>query len=131
MKKRYVRANQQNFADEELNLAIMVRYKLRNKYLKSKSKIDKHRYNRWRNYCVKLLHLKKKYYDNKTFWKTISPLFLNKSYSINSRIALMNFSVKNLQLKVEKYDNLLADVIEETNPLKAIKNTKIIQVFCK
>ena len=43
----------------------------------------------------------------------------------------MNFSVKNLKLKVEKYDNLLADVIEETNPLKAIKNTKIIQVFCE
>ena len=38
LKKRYVRANQQNFMDKELNQAIMVRSKLRNKYLKSKSK---------------------------------------------------------------------------------------------
>ena len=36
LKKRYVRANQQNFMDKELNQAIMVRSKLRNKYLKSK-----------------------------------------------------------------------------------------------
>ena len=31
--KRYIRANQQNFMDKELNQAIMVRSKLRNKYL--------------------------------------------------------------------------------------------------
>ena len=55
----------------------MVRSKLRNKYLKSQSEIDKQRYNKKRNYCVKLFRLKKqKYYasleiskitDNKTF----------------------------------------------------------------
>ena len=31
LKKRYVRANQQSFMDQELNQAIMVRSKLRNK----------------------------------------------------------------------------------------------------
>ena len=77
LKKRYVRANEQSFIDKELNQAIMVRSKLRNKYLKSKSEIDKQRYNKKRNYCVKLLRLKEqKYYesldiskitDNKTF----------------------------------------------------------------
>ena len=99
VKKRYVRANQQNFMDKELNQAIMVRSKLRNKYLKSKSEIDKQRYNKQRNYCVKLLRLKKQRYyesldiseitDYKSFWKTISPLFSNKSYSTNSRITLL------------------------------------------
>ena len=79
LKKRNVRANQQNFMDKELNQAIMVRSKLRNRYLKSISEIDKQRHNKQRNYCVKLLRLKKqKYYesldiskitDNKTFWK--------------------------------------------------------------
>ena len=73
----------------------MVRSNLRNENLKAKSEIDKQRY---RNYCVKLLRLKKqKYYEsldinritnNKTFLKTISPLFLKKSYSTSSRIAL-------------------------------------------
>ena len=133
--------------DKELNQAITVRSKLRNKYLKSKSEIDKRRYNKQRNYCVKLLRLKKqKYYesldiskvsDNKTVWKTISPL--NKSYLTNSRIILLKngailseeakvadtfnefFSNVVKELKIEKDNNLLTDVIEETDPvLKAI-----------
>ena len=89
LKTRYVRANQQNFMDKELSQAIMVRSKLRNKYLKSKFEIDKQRYNKQRNRCVKLLrHKKQNYYQsldigkvthNKTFWKTINPLFSNKS----------------------------------------------------
>ena len=147
LKKRYVRANQQNFMDKELNQAIMVRSKLRNKYPKSKSEIDKRRYNKQRNYCVKLLRLKKqKYYesldiskvsDNKTVWKKIS--LLNKSYLTNSRIILLKngailseeakvadtfnefFSNVVKELKIEKDNNLLTGVIEETDPvLKAI-----------
>ena len=139
--------------DKQLNQAIMARSKLRNKYLKAKSEIDKQRYNKHRNYCVKLLCLKKqKHYksrdiskitDNETFWKTISPLFSNKSYSTNSRITLLEngdilseeakvadtfnefFSNVVKELKIEKDDNLLTDVIEETDPvLKAIKKYK-------
>ena len=139
--------------DEEPNQGIMVRSKLKNKYLKSKSEIDKQRHNKQRNYCVKLLHLKKqKYYesldismitDNKTFSKAISPLFSNKSYSTNSRITVLKngeilseeskvadtfnkfFSNIVKELKIEKDDNLLTDVIEETDPvLKTIKKYK-------
>ena len=135
LKKRYVRANQQHFMDKELNQAIMVRSKLRNKYLKSKSETDKQRYNKQRNYCVKLLRLKKqkdresldisKVTDNKTLRKTICPLFSNKSYLTNSRITLLEsgailsdkakladtfnefFSNVIKELKIEKDDNLL------------------------
>ena len=50
---------------KELNHAIVVRSKLRNKYLKSKFEIDKQRYNKQRSYCVKLLLLKKQnYYES-------------------------------------------------------------------
>ena len=35
--KRYIRANQKNFMDKELNEAIMIRSKLRNKLLKLKT----------------------------------------------------------------------------------------------
>ena len=115
----------------------MVRSKLRNKYLKSKSEIDKQIYKKQKNYCVKLLRLKnQKYYesldiskitDNKTFWKIISPLFSNKSCSTNSRITLLEngdilseepkvadtfnefFSNVVKELKIEKDDNLLTD----------------------
>ena len=94
-------------------------------------------------------HKKQKYYqsleiskisDNKTFWKTISPLFSNKSYSKNSRITLLEngkvlseeskvadtfnkfFSNVVKELKIEKDENLLTDAIEESNPvLMAIK----------
>ena len=55
LKKRYVRANQQNFMGKILNQAIMFRSELRNKYLKSKPAIDKQRYYMRKNYCVKLL----------------------------------------------------------------------------
>ena len=58
-------ANQQNFMDKELNQAIRIRSKLRNKYLKSKSEINKHRHNKKRKYCFKLLRLEKeKYYES-------------------------------------------------------------------
>ena len=153
LKKRYVRANKQNFMDKELNQAIMVRSKLRNKYLKSKSEVDKQRYNKQRNYCVKLLRVKKRKYHesldiskinaNKTFWKTISPLFSNKSYLTNSRITLLengtilseeakvadtfNYIFSNVvkELKIQKDGNLLTGIIEETDPvLKAIKKYK-------
>ena len=40
LKGRYVRANHQNFMDKELNQAITIRSKLKNKYLKSKSETD-------------------------------------------------------------------------------------------
>lgn len=96
-KNKYVRVKQQNVMDKELNQVIKLRSKLRNKYRKAKSEKDKKRYNKQRNYCVILLRLKKQNYygsldisqitDNKNFWKTISHLFSNKSYT-NSRITV-------------------------------------------
>ena len=98
-----------------------------------------------------LLHLKKQNYyefldinkitDNKSFWKTvIRPLFSSKRYLTNSRITPLEngdilsekskvadtfnkfFSNIIKELKIEKDDNLLTDIIEEINPvLKAIK----------
>ena len=41
--------------DKELNQVIMVRSKLRNKFLKLKTEGNRLAYNRQRNYCVKLL----------------------------------------------------------------------------
>ena len=48
-KKRYARVDQQNFMVKGLNQAIMVRSKLRNKYLKSKLEKDKQRYSKERS----------------------------------------------------------------------------------
>ena len=74
--------------DKELNQAIMVRSKLRNKFLKLKTEENRLAYAKQRKYCVKLLQQKKRQYsenlnlssitDNTLFWKTVSPLFIEK-----------------------------------------------------
>ena len=85
MKKKYLRADQEEFKTKELRKAIMTRCRLRNRYLKEKSA-----YHKPRNYCVNILRrTKKKYFasinissitGNKKFWKTIKPLFSDKSF---------------------------------------------------
>ena len=96
-KNKYVRVKQQNVMDKELNQVIKLRSKLRNKYRKAKSEKDKKRLFREIKSVI-LLRLKKQNYygsldisqitDNKNFWKTISHLFSNKSYT-NSRITVL------------------------------------------
>ena len=95
-KNKYVRVKQQNVMDKELNQVMELRSKLRNKYRKAKSEKDKKRLFREIKSVI-LLRLKKQNYygsldisqitDNKNFWKTISHLFSNKSYT-NSRITV-------------------------------------------
>ena len=54
-KQKYIRANQINFMDSKLNHAIMLRSKLRNKFLKSRSSKDREAYKKQQNLCVSLL----------------------------------------------------------------------------
>ena len=46
--------------NKTINKAIMVRSRLKNKYMKNMSAKDKRKYTRQRNYCVKLLRKQKK-----------------------------------------------------------------------
>ena len=88
-----IRGNQSNFMDSKLNHATILLSKLCNKFLKSRSNKDRGPYTKQRNLCVSLLHQNEKYYfetleiksvtDNKLFWKTVSPLFSNKSKTSN------------------------------------------------
>ena len=132
----------------------MVRFKLRNKYLKSRSETDKQRYDKQRNYLVKLLCLKRQKYhesldinkitDNKTFWKIASPLLSNENYSTNSRITLLkNGDILGSESKVVdtfneffsnavkelKMMNFLCDDIEETAPVLKTINPKLGGIF--
>ena len=75
--------------NKELKNAIMVRSKLRNKFLKSRSEEDRKVYNKKRIKCVKLLKKTKRSYfsnlntkrvvDNKKLWKTVKSSFSEKS----------------------------------------------------
>ena len=88
IKKRYVRANQAPFINKKINKEIMKRSRLRNKFLNTKSDIDRKAYNKQRNLCVSLIRSEKKNFfsnintcditDNKTFWQTVKPFFIDK-----------------------------------------------------
>ena len=65
-----------------------MRSRLRNKFLDTKSDIDRRAYNKQRNLCVSLIRSEKKNFFsnintsdityNKTIWKTVEPFFTDK-----------------------------------------------------
>ena len=76
----------------------MKRSRLRNKFLNTKSDIDRKVYNKQCNLCVSLIRQEKKNFfnnistrditDNKTFLKTVKPLFTDKVQT-KSKITLI------------------------------------------
>ena len=89
IKEKKVRANNAPFMNKILSKAIMTRTRLRNKFLRDPSSSNRANYKKQRNFCVSLLrNTKRNYYnnldlklitDNKLFWKTIKPLFSDKT----------------------------------------------------
>ena len=88
MKKKYLRANHATFMTKEVRKAIMMRSKLRNKFLQDKNEKSRNDYRKQRNLRVALVRRVKQQYfssldlnliaDNKKFWKTVKPLFSDK-----------------------------------------------------
>ena len=88
VKKKYLRANHSKFVNKELSKAMMLRTKLRNKFLKQKTTETRSAYNKQRNIYVSILRKAKRSYfenldiknlsDHRKFWGTIKPLFSNK-----------------------------------------------------
>ena len=84
--------------NKNLSKAIMLRTKLRNKFLKNRSNENKTNYVKQQNHCVSLLRkTKSEYYsnldeksncDSKTFWKIVKPMLSMKIKS-NERIFLI------------------------------------------
>ena len=102
----------------------MHRSRLRNKFLRERTKESKVAYNKQRNICVSLLRKTKRDYfanldlkimkDNGKFWKTVNPLFLETSYSKES-ISLINKDVlitKNEDL-AKTFNNLFSSAVKK------------------
>ena len=97
IKKKIVRYNDSPFMTKKLRKAIMHRSRLKNRYLKHPSPLNKLLFKQQRNRCVNLLKsTKKQYYqslntktvnDNRSFWKSIKPS-LTKEAS-NTKITLI------------------------------------------
>ena len=60
--KKYIRANHSKFVPKELSKAIMLRSKLRNQFLKTKTKESKMKYNKQRNLSVSITRKAKRNY---------------------------------------------------------------------
>ena len=125
-KRKYIRANQANFMDSKLNHVIMLRSKLRNKFLKSRSNKDRKAYKKQGNLCVSLLRQNKKDYfetldiksvtGNKMSWKTVAPLFCSKSKARNNITLFENENlIVNNQTCAEVFNNYFNSIVEELN----------------
>ena len=124
MKIKYIRANNSPFMNNDLSKAIMVRSRLRNKFLKLKTNESREAYKTQRNYCVSLLRqVKKKFYetfspnlitDNKMFWKQVKPFFADKT-SNNYKITLSegNEIISNPSTCVEIFNNFFCDAAKD------------------
>ena len=87
-KKKYLRADSSPFMNKAIAKGVMDRTRVRNKFLKTRSAVNKLAYNRQRNYCVSLTCKLKRHYcnnldnrnvtDNKLFWRTVKPFFSDK-----------------------------------------------------
>ena len=87
---------------------MMNRSRLRNQFFKNRSVESRMKYNKQRNICVALLRkTKRKYYealklsdvkDNKTFRKTVKPLFGNK-IKCKSQIGLLKITILSQMIK--------------------------------
>ena len=103
LKKRYVRANQAPFIDKNINKQIMKRSHLHNKFLNTKSDIDRKAYNTQQNLFVSLIRQAKKQFfsnlntnvatENKTCWKTLKP-FLTDKIKTKSKITLIKKKIQ-------------------------------------
>ena len=72
MKKKYIRANEVPYMTNPLRKAIMTRYRLENKFHKTKSLADKAVFKRPKNYCNRLYKRKRKEFYNNLELNTIT-----------------------------------------------------------
>ena len=111
--------------NSELSKAIMVRSRLRNKFLKLKTNESKVAYKKQRNHCVAILRkIKIQFYehlnpslisDNKTFWKQVKPFFSDKTPR-NSKILLSegNEIISNPATCAEIFNNFFSDAVDDS-----------------
>ena len=143
--------------NKDIHKAKMTRTRLRNRFVKQPTQMNRLVYKKQRNYCVSLMHQgKKQYYgslnvnhitDNKNFWRVVKPNFSNKILGTN-RVILRDggkiisdtekvadtfnkfFVNIGKALKIDKDKQFLVETKDVFDPvLKAIKNIALILAF--
>ena len=133
-KKRLVRANNSPFMTDELYKAIMVRSRLRNKFLKLKTMESRTKYKKQRNFWVSLFRkTKKKFYenlnpnlvtDNKKFWKQVKPFFSDKTPLINNILLEDNKIVSDNIACAEILNTFFSDSVNKLDINRELFTTK-------
>ena len=115
LKTKYIRANDQPFMTKELRKEHMKRTRLKNKFLKNRTDANAIAYKKQRNLCVNLLKKVKRAYfeklkpssisDNKKFWKTVNPLFSEKTMSTENIALIENNAIVSEEHEVAEIFN--------------------------
>ena len=126
MKQKTIRANESPFMNRSIKKEIMNRSRLKNKFLKENYEENRLAYNKQRNLCTSLLRKEKKAYfenldtskmtDNKTFWKTIKPMFSKKCVTKESITLVKNDEIASeSQAIAELFNKFFANIVTELN----------------
>ena len=128
LKVKTIRGNHAHFMNKTLSKAVMHRSKLKNKYFKNPTNENWELFRKHRNYCVGLFKREKRNYynnldlkvfkDNKTFWRTIKPLFSEKTHIKNRNMII----IENDKVFVEK-----SEIAEKLNQffIDSVKNLDV------
>ena len=132
LKSRFIRANQAPFINKEIQLGVMVRSKLRKKFLKCRSESDKKAYNKQRSKFVSLLRKTKKAYysdlnvkgvvDNKRFWKRMKSFFSDKSNNFENISLIENGNLLTDGIEIAETFNKYFQNLVSTLDLKVPSN---------
>ena len=121
IKKKYIRANDVKFMKKELKKAIMHQSKLKSKFNRNRTDDNWNKYKQQRNKCVAMIRRTKLHYyklldthdlaDNRSFWKTIKPIFTDEiqiSQPINllEKGKIINNDVKIAEVFNEYFENI-------------------------
>ena len=109
--------------NKKLGKKIMTKYRLRNKFLKTKTDANRKAYNKQRNYCVCLFRREKKSFfnnldtekivDNKRYWRTVKPFSLDKN-RVKNKITLIEEKTKvvsNNNFIAETFNKFFANIV--------------------
>ena len=126
LKYKYLRSNHSPFMNKDISKATMDCTRLRHKFLRSRSIEDRKAYNKQRNYCVSLIRKIKKDYnnnldykkiiDNKSFWKYVKPLFMEKNVRSNKITSVEdNSTLENNDKIAETFNNFFTSAVSNLN----------------
>ena len=125
-KKKYARASQGLFMNQELHKSVMVRSQLRNKSLRSRSGRGREAYNKGRNIWVDFLKKAKRNYfsnlntkciaDYKRSWKTVKSSLTDKSNNVQSIALVENDWIVSDNIKVANiFHYYLSNLVKNLN----------------